>query len=64
MIFYPTMENKQIYLWIKEYKEIGLSVFPSAHKFDNIFREVMISMSTDNQLCFRRLVISCERSNF
>ena len=50
------MENKQIYLWIKEYKEIGLTLYPSTHQYDNIFKEGMIAISTDNQLCFRRIV--------
>ena len=50
------MENRQIYLWIKEYKEIGLSVYPDSAQYDNIFREGMTTISTNNQLCFRRIV--------
>ena len=50
------MENRQIYLWIKEYKEIGLSIYPDSAQYDNIFREGMTTISTNNQLCFRRIV--------
>ena len=55
-VFYPTMENQKIYLWIQHYKEILMSLLPQEQLFDNIFRERMVEMATNNMLCFKRVV--------
>ena len=55
-VFYPTMENKKIYLWIQHYKEILLSLLPKEQLFDNIFKERMVEVATRGILCFKRVV--------
>ncbi len=55
-VFYPTMENQKIYLWIQHYKEILLSLLPQDQLFDNIFRERMVEIATNGVLCFKRIV--------